>query len=112
MMCPECFGQGITTDPPMIHEDDTCQDCKGTGQVLDQADRRNIDPEFYGEVKRALISIGCKADPIATAKVLWTNTLIEARATKGDPIQTVANPHYLGGNVDKIHSTIRSMYWQ
>lgn len=79
--------------------------------AADPANRRNIPPEYFDAVKRGLNLVGSKQDPVAFAKVLWTNAEIELPGRRsGDPKSTIANPHIDGKNVASIEATIALMH--
>lgn len=72
--------------------------------------RRDYPAGFIAAVADALTK--AKRDASATgvsitAKLLYTNTVLPLRVN--DKVQNAANPHYLGGNVDKIEDTISRM---
>lgn len=78
---------------------------------VDTDNRRNIPPEYIDAVRRALMLVGSKQDPMTFSKVMWTQAEIELPGRRsGDPKSTIANPHIDGKNVAGIEATIALMH--
>lgn len=72
----------------------------------DTGNRRNISPEFISAVKGALRRNESGLDATAMASRLWTSKRISFRKPYAQEVTMNDNPHYQGGAIDCIESTI------